>query len=128
MRMNLEKGWLYDPCRILLHRQILASILQAGPFQGGLQAHYITRYNIIITVHPERNMAMTPNRSFFPFPWYGTWASYKTRNGTKRNGTKRNGKDRQKCGLWCSEMRLLEASLALPTLYPKSRVSRVWSH
>ena len=32
------------------------------------------------------------------------------RNGTKRNETKRNGKDRQKCGLWCSEMRLqLEA-------------------
>ena len=47
-RMNLEKGWLYDRGSIQdppaqADPLEAASILQAGPFQGGLQAHYITR-------------------------------------------------------------------------------------
>ena len=56
----------------------------------------------------------------------GGGASYKTQNGTKWNKMKRNGKGRQKCGLWCSEMRLrgqMQPSLRLGGLIAGRQVT-----
>ena len=57
----------------------------------------------------------------------------------ERNEMKRNGKDRQKCGLWCSEMRLQlslrlggltvdrQVTLARQRVWTQSNVEGVWT-